>query len=316
MEPILTHDAPLVSGIIIFLNAEKYLQEAIESVRAQTYPHWELLLVDDGSTDGSTALARRYAEAYPGRIRYLEHEGHANRGMSASRNLGVRHAQGAYVGFLDADDVWLPHKLEEQVALLTAHPEAAMVYGRTLIWHGWTGAVEDRGRDFFYDLGVPPDTLVSPPHLVELYLTRSVQTPTTCNALLRRTAIDAVDGFDEAFRGMFEDQVFFTKVCLRYPVYVAGACWARYRQHPESCYNKAERSGTRRQTRRVLLDWMTDYVSTHAGDHRARLLAVLRAQLWPYRHPHLHRLRLFGNRLRQRLRQRPAQPERREETKR
>lgn len=98
----------LVSATIAFLNAEKFLAETIESVLAQTYPNWELWLVDDGSTDGSSQIARDYAARHADRIHYLEHPGHENRGKSASRNLGLRHARGRYVTWLDADDVWLP----------------------------------------------------------------------------------------------------------------------------------------------------------------------------------------------------------------
>src|ERR1043165_10106697 len=108
--------APAVTAITIFLNEEKFLVEAVESVLAQSSQDWELLLVDDGSSDGSTEIARSYAERHPDRIRRLEHPGHANRGMSASRNLGVSQARGRYVGFLDADDVWLPGQLAEQCA--------------------------------------------------------------------------------------------------------------------------------------------------------------------------------------------------------
>ena len=88
------NNPPRVSAIINFLNEERFLQEAIESVFAQSFNDWELLLVDDGSTDGSTGIARRYAEKNPGKVRYLIHEGRQNRGMSASRNLGVRNAVG------------------------------------------------------------------------------------------------------------------------------------------------------------------------------------------------------------------------------
>ena len=84
----------LVSAVIIFFNEERFLEEAIESVRAQTYTNWELLLVDDGSTDGSSACARRHAAAEPGRVRYLEHPGRVNLGMSAARNLGIRGGAG------------------------------------------------------------------------------------------------------------------------------------------------------------------------------------------------------------------------------
>ena len=130
---------PLVTGIIIFFNAEKFFEESIESVFAQTYKNWELLLVDDGSTDGSTAIALRYAEQHPEKVRYMEHNDHQNRGMSATRNLGIKNAKGEYIAFLDADDIWLPQKLEQQVAILEDQPEAAMIYNSTYLWYSWTG---------------------------------------------------------------------------------------------------------------------------------------------------------------------------------
>ena len=160
------NNKPRVSGIIIFLNAEKFIQEAIESVFAETFDDWELLLVDDGSTDASTAIARRFADQCPDKVRYLEHNGHQNRGMSASRNLGVRHARGEYVAFLDADDIWLPHKLEQQVPILDAQPKAAMLYGPTQHWFSWTGKFEDRENDYLTPLGIQPNTLIEPPALL------------------------------------------------------------------------------------------------------------------------------------------------------
>jgi glycosyltransferase involved in cell wall biosynthesis len=111
-------DRSFVSVIIIFLDAERFIREAIESVFAQTHDNWELLLVDDGSTDGSRSFALRYAEEHPDKVRYLEHANRQNKGMSASRNLGIANAKGEYIAFLDADDVWLPNKLEHQVTIL------------------------------------------------------------------------------------------------------------------------------------------------------------------------------------------------------
>jgi glycosyltransferase involved in cell wall biosynthesis len=81
---------PLVSVVIAFYNEEDLLHEAIESVILQDYDNWELLLVDDGSIDQSSSIAKKYSEAYDGKISYLEHEGHQNRGLSASRNLGIQ----------------------------------------------------------------------------------------------------------------------------------------------------------------------------------------------------------------------------------
>src|SRR5690349_25146590 len=113
---------PVVSAITIFYNGKTFIAEAIESVLAQTYPSWELLLVDDGSTDGASEIARDYAVRHPERVRYLEHAGPRNRGMSASRNVGLPDSRGAPVALLDSGDVWLPGKLARRVATLDAPP--------------------------------------------------------------------------------------------------------------------------------------------------------------------------------------------------
>ena len=248
-----------VTSIVIFLDEVRHLDEAVESVLAQSLADWELLLVDDGSTDGSHELALEWTRRDP-RIRLFSHPGGANRGMSASRNLGLAHAEGEFVGFLDADDVWMPEKLVEQVAVLDREAEAALVYGRTLIWSSGSG-----GRDFCYDLGVPPDRLYKPPVLFELLLLNKAQTPTTCNALLRRSLLGEVGGFEDSFRGMFEDQVFFGKALLRAPAYVAGNLWARYRQRPDSACGRSAAAGEDEEARRRFLEW----IGTHLGPELA-----------------------------------------------
>ena len=101
---------PLVSVVLNFFNAEKFIREAIESVLAQTYNNWELLLVDDRSTDGSGQIALRYARKDAERVKYLTHKEREKIGRSASLNLGIRNARGEYIAFLDADDVWLPEE--------------------------------------------------------------------------------------------------------------------------------------------------------------------------------------------------------------
>ncbi len=115
---------PRISVVMIFFNSERYITEAIDSVLAQTFTDFELLLVDDGSTDTSSAIARDYVDRYPTRVRYLEHEGHANRGMSAARNLGLRNAVGEFVALIDSDDVWRPNKLAEQLRHYGGRPGA------------------------------------------------------------------------------------------------------------------------------------------------------------------------------------------------
>jgi glycosyltransferase involved in cell wall biosynthesis len=278
---------PLVSAIIIFLNEEEFIREAIESVFAQTYGRWELILVDDGSTDGSTAIAQQYMKKHPGRVCYLEHEGHQNRGMSASRNLGIRQAKGQFIAFLDADDVWLPHKLEQQVAILESQPEAAMVYGPTQWWYSWTEKPEDIQRDFVHELGVPPNTLIKPPMLLARFLEDEGISPCTCSVLVRREVVERTGGFEEIFRGMYEDQAFCAKVCLKAPVYVSGECGYRYRQHPNSCVSVAQETGSISSARLVFVTWLEKYLSEQ-GIKNTRVWHTLRRKLWPYRHANVY----------------------------
>ncbi|MEH1965217.1 MAG: glycosyltransferase family A protein [Nostoc sp.] len=297
---------PLVSCIIIFLNAgEKFFIEAIESIFAQTYDNWELLLADDGSTDESTDIALRYAQQYPEKVRYVEHEGHQNRGMSATRNLGVRNAKGDYIALLDADDIWLPQKLEKQVAILAAQPEAAMVYGSTLMWHSWTGRPEDAQRDYGRILGVKADTLVKPPTLIKIFLKGKAETPGTCSILIRRKVLQDVGGFEESFRGMFEDQAFFYKVCLKASVFIESGCWDKYRQHPNSCCSVAEAQGYYNRTQwnsaqRIFLNWLEKYLSEQ-GVKDTEICQALNIALFPAHHPNLHYLSKSIQKLKVRL---------------
>ncbi len=101
----------LVSVIVPVYNGRAYIGAALESLRAQTYADWEALVVDDGSTDGSAEIVRGFGR---GDARIALHQ-QANRGLPAARNAGIRRAGGEFVAFLDADDLWLPHKLERQV---------------------------------------------------------------------------------------------------------------------------------------------------------------------------------------------------------
>ena len=253
---------PLVSVVVIFLDEERFLGEALASVFAQSYPRWELLLVDDGSSDGSARVARRWASRRPGSVRLLGHPGGANRGMSASRNLGLREAAGEYVAFLDADDAWEPGKLEGQVAALGGRPGAGMVYGRTLYWHGWTGRAEDAALDRTPDLGVAAGELVEPPRLLTLlYPFGEGATPSSSNFMLRREVAERVGGYEEEFRGMYEDQVFMTKIYLNEPIFVAdGRCWDRYRQHANSCFAVAQKTGHDHSARLAYFDWLRCYL--------------------------------------------------------
>ena len=266
---------PRVSVIIIVYNGAAFLAEAVESVLAQTLGDWELLIADDGSSDASLDIAAAYAARHPDRIRCLRHPDKGNHGMSATRNLGIAGARGRYIAFLDCDDVWLPAKLEEQLAVMEARPSLGMIYGRTLIWHGWREG--ERSGDHFYDLGVEPGQDYDPPALLLVLLDNRAQTPTTCNALIRTDLARAVGGFEPRFRGMFEDQAFFAKVLLRARVHVSDQCWAKYRQHAASHSAVSARQGDDLGPQVAYLRWFLGYLLRH--DPKPRVVAMVARRL-------------------------------------
>ncbi|MFL5517390.1 MAG: glycosyltransferase family 2 protein [Gemmatimonadales bacterium] len=288
---------PVVSVVIIFLNPGPFLEEAIESVRRQTFRDWELLLVDDGSGDGSSEVARQAADAEPHRIRYLEHEEHANRGMSASRNLGCLRARGAYITFLDADDMLRPEALETLLSTLRTAPRAAMAYGPVEYWYSWAGERAARA-DFVQRLGVAAPALLEPPSLLLRFLRRQAAAPS--GMLVRAEVIREVRGFEDAFRGMYEDQAFCAKVCLRRPVVTTAKCVYRYRQHPGSSSSRADRSGEPDFGRTAFLQWLGGYLGRE-GNEDLTVRDALRRELWWARHPRLHGLVRRARRLRRKL---------------
>ncbi len=297
--------SPRVSVIMPFFDVDaSFFREAIESVLAQTWSDWELLLVDDGSTNGSSEMAQGYAGRHPDRIRYLQHEGHQNLGMSASRNLALRHATGEYIAFLDADDIWLPDKLERQVPILVSRSEAALTYWNTLAWYGWTGAPADEQRDNVRELGVTLDRLYSPPDMVIRYLLGKAAVPYMCSLLARRTAIEQVEGFEESFPGLYEDQVFYAKMMLMYPVFVSAGWKEKYRRHPDSSYSVAKRTGQVGAQYRRYQRWLAEYLAEQ-GMQGTRVWKIVQRGLWFSRHPRVERLVDGGRGVTKKIRKSP-----------
>lgn len=167
---------PLVSIIIPAYNAEKYLVESIDSVLGQSYSNVECIVVDDGSTDATPDICRDYGN----RIVYLRQ---VNSERSAARNNGLTHAQGEYIGFLDADDLLAPQKIAEQVEFLTHNPGVDVAYAKVLYFI-------DGPRRSFYSVRRPG---LSGDIADRLIYSNFI---TVNSPLIRKRAIEASGGFD------------------------------------------------------------------------------------------------------------------------
>lgn len=273
---------PSVAVVISFLDPPLgFFREAIASVLAQDYSNFEVLLVDDGSADEVADFARNHAARLPGKIRYLAHERHVNRGLSASRNLGIRSSQSDYMAFLDADDVWLPTKLKDQVELLERHPQVGMVYGRPRYWRSWKDN-QIREADFVPPLGLQPDKVHRPPSPLTHFLRGSAAVPCPSDILVRREAVDCCGDFEDAFVGpyaAYEDQAFYAKISLTTSVLAADKCWLFYRLHPMSMMAVSGRLGEQRRTRIFFLRWL-EHRLYELGIEDQALWEALRKELW------------------------------------
>jgi glycosyltransferase involved in cell wall biosynthesis len=288
----------LVSVVVPIFNAERFLEEAIRSVLAQTYSKWELLLVDDGASDSSPSIARRYQEADPSRVRSLHHPERKNFGVCTTRNLGIAQSRGEFVAFLDADDLWLPEKLEQQVALLRSQPEAGLVYGRSIYFED--GAEQSTQH---VPALAPGGKLYRPPELLKLsYPLGKAGAPCPSSFLARPEALQKVGGFEESFNRMqvFEDQAFLAKVYLNVAVFVADATWDKYRCHAMSCWNRARRDGSEESMRQRYLSWLHEYLRRmQVAD--PEIWQSVRKLNWPYQHPWMARAKRLASRAAKRV---------------
>lgn len=276
---------PAVSVITAFLNEERFLGEAIESVISQRYDDWELILVDDGSSDGSPAIALEYAARYPGKIRCFQHEGGVNRGLSASRNLGISQARGALVAFLDADDVWTPEKLAVQSGIMNTYGQAAMLCEASEYWYSWENP---SAKDILIPVGVPREGVFGPPELIRLlYPLSDGAAPCPSGIMVRRSVLERHRCFEAQFTGkyqLYEDQAFLHKIYLNEAVYISSLCHNRYRQRAGSLVSQVTADGNYHVVRHYFLRWLEEYITRHGLDH-PDVNRLLRKALARYRHP-------------------------------
>jgi glycosyltransferase involved in cell wall biosynthesis len=199
----------LVSVIIPCYNQARFLGEAIESVLSQSYPHLEVVVVDDGSTDNTSEVAAGY-----GGVRCIRQE---NQGLAGARNTGIRHSRGSYVVFLDADDRLLANALEVGLRHLKEHPECAFVSGR------WRLVASDGSP-----LPTPPQLRVEGDHYEALLRGCYISTPAA--VMHQRIMLEYVDGFDSSVSPS-ADYDLYLRVARDHPVHQHGEVVAEYRRH-------------------------------------------------------------------------------------
>jgi glycosyltransferase involved in cell wall biosynthesis len=217
---------PLVDIIIPSYNAAKFLPAAIESVLAQTFGDWRIVLVDDGSTDDTAEVVAGFAERLGERLKYIKKD---NGGLPAARNTAIANSSAEFLALLDADDVWLPDRLAESMKSFEGRPQVGLSYG-LISRIDQNGVVLDTfaGNARFAEGRIAP----------YIYM-RKVQLP--CPTMtFRRACVDEVGVFDETMRAT-EDRDLWVRIALRYEVAVVPKVIAYYRSSSESMSTDPER---------------------------------------------------------------------------
>jgi glycosyltransferase involved in cell wall biosynthesis len=228
-------DGEVVTVVAISYNQERFVVECLESIRSQTYPHVELVVLDDASTDGSPARIRRWLDETGTDATFLALD--SNLGICGARNRALDHAHGEFVSFISADDWWLPEKLSHQVEVLASRPEAAVVYGDAM-------QVDVRGRPI---VGTVLETcdrdFLAPPEgdIFDALLVGNFVAP---GPLVRRRCLEEVGPYDESLS--YEDWDMWLRFARRFEFAftptvdvvkrsVPGSLWnARLREHRTS----------------------------------------------------------------------------------
>jgi glycosyltransferase involved in cell wall biosynthesis len=174
---------PLVTVVVAVHNGERFLRAALESLYSQDYEPFEVAFVDDGSTDGTSAIARTFSS-----VRYIYQE---NQGLAASRNVGMAIAQGEFLAFLDDDDVIPPHKLRRQAEYLVANPDVGCVLGR---------------QEIVFEPGIEP-----PEWLTRDTIFGDLNGIPFVSAMIRTEVLRNVGGFDTSYR-FAEDRDLFVRL--------------------------------------------------------------------------------------------------------
>ena len=224
-DPVSANDTyPLVSVIIPAFNSERYIADAIDSVLQQDYPALEIWVVDDGSTDNTQNIVRSYGD----KVRLLSQQ---NKGSAVARNQGIRHAQGKYIAFLDADDVWHKNKIRLQIDALRKSGHK-MVYSSFIRWHP-----DAQGRyaapDSLFDTPHHPDTtsanIVTGWTYADLLLDCIVW---TSSVLVEKAEVEKAGLFDESLR-KGQDYDLWLRLSRQVEMLGLEQPTALYRIHPD-----------------------------------------------------------------------------------
>jgi len=215
---------PVVSVIIPAYNCARFLPESLESVLRQTFRDFEVIIVDDGSTDNTPAVLESYFKAYPDLIRYIRKQ---NGGPASARNAGIQEARGELIAFQDADDIWMPEKLEMQVAYLREHPEAGVVFTDYALLSGETVLMPSIQSRYEVPSGMIFEKLLTQ-HFIAMP-----------SVMVRRACLDQVGVFDETLIGA-EDYNFYLRLASRYPFGFVDKLLVKVRSHEDSLSENLE----------------------------------------------------------------------------
>jgi glycosyltransferase involved in cell wall biosynthesis len=208
------YNEPQVSVVLPIYNGERYLVETLESILAQKYADYEIVAVNDGSRDQSAEVVKRYLSS--GRIRYFEQP---NRGVANARNAAIQCSTGRYIAFLDQDDLWLPGKLEKQVAYMQAHPEVALVHGPVECIDAEGTLISCAGRVYVDDAaGYCAEQLLVTNRIAVVAV------------MVRRSCLDAVGLLDQALAPA-DDWDLWLRLAVRFPFGFINEVLAKYRLH-------------------------------------------------------------------------------------
>ncbi len=266
--------SPKVSVVIPLYNGGRYIESTLMSVFSQSYQCYEIVVVDDGSSDEGPDKVSKILEKHPDRIQLLRHPDNGNHGIAASRNLAIRNAKGYYIAFLDQDDIWLPDKLEKQIAALQQYPEASLVYAKVFYIDEGGKEKKIRGIHPTYGKGITGNPLNIFSKLIQEDFIPNL------TVLVKKSCLERVGLLDEGPRYEYEDWLLLSKLAYFYKFLFIPEVLGKWREHSNNYSSNIFNTGQFRDAEEHCTIALFSFLVNESGVAVNKIRKHLRRRIW------------------------------------
>jgi glycosyltransferase involved in cell wall biosynthesis len=264
-----------ISVIVPLYNGGKYIEACLNSILSQTYDNFEIIVVDDGSTDDGYLKVHNFCESLPNKVQIFQHSNKENKGIAQTRNLGIAMSTGQLIALIDQDDIWLPEKLSKQIYQLNQNPEAKLIYSKA-------DFIDDEGKIILFDKykSFGKDSRNKPTnHFIRLLNENIIPSITV---MFYKDCLGRVGYFTEGPRHEYEDWIIWTKIATQYKLTFVREVLAHYRIHSENYSSYRLNSGLDLNAEKHYIECIFKFLLENNIKSKREIHRLLTRRIWRF----------------------------------